>query len=191
MNCDTRSLAVEEILDRFGITDPAQRRRVDKEARRRLIERASKAASRALIVEAMGQGWRPPPTGSDVPELPSAFPVPIRQEVYCRVVVWIRRAPGEFSVRDLMRASNFFESASDVRAFLDGLIAQGEVEVVEPLRWPGERGRPRGPKYRAVRRRVASIEASAPKATSDTADVDDLGWNLVLRPDEIRRNGGA
>lgn len=176
------SAAVEAVLDQHGITDPSRRRRVRVEARRRLEERATRELVR-LQRQALLQGWRPPPSAIEVVEPPAEFPVPIGQGVYCRVVRWIRNAGGEFSVRDLMRASNFFETASDARAILDGLIKQGEVEVLEPpLRWPGERGRPPGPRYRAVRGGEAVRIAA--DATREIADVEDLDWSDVLGPDE-------
>jgi len=177
------SAAVEAVLDRHGVFDRSRRQRVRREAQRRLEERATKQVVRVLIQEALGQGWGAPPRSVDAFEPPQDFPVPVRQAVYNRVLRWIRERP-DFSARDLQRASNWFETAGDVRAVVDGLVAQGEVEVLPaPLRWPGERGRPPGTRYRAVRGMPASVNAPASRVSSDFADVDDLDWSS-LGPDE-------
>ncbi|MFZ6005451.1 MAG: hypothetical protein ACOYXM_16130 [Actinomycetota bacterium] len=182
------SAAVDAVLDRHGIVDPARRRRIHREAVRRLEERATKQALRVLTQEALGQGWSPPRSAADVPESTANFAVPVSDLVYQRVLRRVRETPGEFGVRDLMRWSNFVETAVGARAVLDGLVAQGHVEVVPPpLRWPGELGRPPGTRYRAARGRSARVTAPALDATPDTDDVDDLDWSAVLRSDEVRR----
>lgn len=179
---DAQSAVVEAVLDKHGIRDPSRRRRVHLEAQRRLDERATKASLRALVCVAL-QGWRPPPSSCDVPEVPDDSPIPIRQDVYRRVVRWIRRAPGDFGVRDLMRGTGV-ETAADARAVLDGLIARGEVQVLKPpLRWPGDVGRPCGPRYRAVNGNAVNIKRPASDAIRDTVDADDLDWSFLSPQD--------
>lgn len=182
MTMDAQSEAVEAVLDRYGL-DESRRRRIRREAQHRLEGRATREVTRVLMSAAL-QGWRPPPSSSDVSELADDFALPIPQAVYQRVVRWARDAPGEFSVRDLQRASDWFDKAIDVRACLDGLVAQGEVEILPPeLRWPGDRGRPPGTRYRAVRGRGAIVDPPGPEITRDTADADDLDWSFLFPPD--------
>ena len=104
------------------------------------------------------------------------------------MVGWVRQAPGEFSVRDVMRASNFFDKAVDARAVVDGLLVKGEIEALEPdLRWPGERGRPPGPRYRAVRGgKAVRIPTAASDATRNNVEVEELDWSF-LDSDKFRQ----
>ena len=104
------------------------------------------------------------------------------------MVGWVRQAPGEFSVRDVMRASNFFDKAVDARAVVDGLLVKGEIEALEPdLRWPGDRGRPPGPRYRAVRGgKAVRIPTAAPDATRNNVEVEELDWSF-LDSDKFRQ----
>lgn len=182
MTFDAQSAAVEAVLDRHGILDHDRRRRIHKETVRRFDERATCDAVRVLTSEALGQGWRPPPSSCDVYESGDVFPVPIRQVVFARVLCWIRERP-DFSVRDVMRASDWFQTAADARAVVDGLVARGEVEILAPpLRWPGERGRRPGTRYRAVPGGSAS-EESGSSTTREAAVIDGLDWSFLS--DEI------
>lgn len=173
MISNAASPAIEAALDLYGIDDPARRRRIRNEAQRRLEERATKAIVRTLARDALQQGWRPPPSCTDVYESAGNFPVP-PQDVYQRVLRWVREAP-DFSIRELMRASNFFEKACDARAVVEGLLSKGEIEALEPpLRWPGDVGRHPGPRYRAVRGHVVDIKRPASSAARD-----DLDWSFL------------
>jgi hypothetical protein len=121
-----------------GILTDGMKRRVLRHARRRLVERATRDASRVLAQQALGAGWTPP---APPPErFVDTQPLPVSESVQDRALRWAR-ARGDFSARDLQRGcSHLFEKSADTHACLNGLVARGELETL-PVRRRSGRGR--------------------------------------------------
>jgi hypothetical protein len=147
-----------------GLLAPGMQARVLRHARRRLVERATREASRVLAQQALGAGWTPP---APPPErFVDTQPLPVSESVQDQTLRWAR-ARGEFSARDLQRGcSHLFERAVDVRACLNGLVNRGELEAM-PVRRQSNRGRLPSPRFRAVRH-VGTF--TSPEPTGGTSD---------------------
>lgn len=137
---------LERDLDELGIQDPDKRRRLTGKALWELERRLVSGLRRNLEQDLATRGWSPPSADE-----PFAAPVPVLapESVEAKVLRWSRQRD-QFSARDVQRAFVWFESARDVQACLNGLVARGLLETL-PLRRPkGSRGRAPSPRYRAI-----------------------------------------
>lgn len=137
---------LDEELDSLGVDDPEKRRRLRGRVLYDLDRRIAARVRRTLESEWTFGGRSP--TVVEEPWIPKA-PILAPDSVQGRVVRWSRQR-ADFSVRDLQRSFDWFETASDARECVSGLVARGLLEVVLPQRRPGRRGRMPDPRYRAV-----------------------------------------
>lgn len=163
--------ALEAVFARHCIDDPDQQQRVVRRARRELEDQAVRDACR-LFQQAAGIAARWQPHSE-----PLDWPVPARPAVRERVLRWAR-SRADFSVRDLMRSTDWFDRAADAKECLEELVAAGHFEKVPSSRARGRRkGRPPGQHYRRRPPRTARPEEN--RATGSFEDV--LGDGETLK----------